>query len=114
MKIKQIQNSINGKNKVIFSPEPEAIHYIWFDKEKQIIGLTSDNQDYLMNDKLEYVIEEIYKKFGITKFEIIIHSHPGDMHDKDIEIKLKDNKKTAEIINFIIKNFYKNKEWRYN
>jgi len=114
METKAIKEIIKNKNKVIFSPEPEALHYIWLDKDRKII-FSSDNTDYLMSNKLEKVIETLYKKFKIVIFKINLHVHSGEKHDKDIacEIPEEDKEKTSEIIKFIMDNFYKNKKWGY-
>jgi hypothetical protein len=108
----------NEKKKIIFSPEPEAIYYIWL--EKDMLTFTSDNQDYLMAFKLEKAMEMLHKKFNLHNFNISIHLHPGNLSedhisDKDVSFNIKDHEidKVAEIIKFIMENFYLVKSWKY-
>ena len=103
----------NEEKEIIFGKEPKGLHEIWLEKDK--ITFTSDNEDYLMSNKLEEVIENLHKKFELPNFHIMVHFHSGTTHDKDISlnIKRKDIDKIAEIIKFIMDNFYKNKDWKY-
>ena len=66
-----------------------------------------------MHNKLEEVMEILHKRFGIFNFSVQPHNHPGEIHDKDITIKILEKEKLPEIIKFIMDNFYKNKDWSY-
>ncbi len=109
MNIEEINEIIKEEGKVIFSPEPEGLYYIWLENDK--ITFTSGTNDYL--GELEDVIEELFKKFRIWKFEILVHFHRGEKHDKDINFIVDDRKIISEIIKFIMDNFYSNKDWDY-
>jgi len=46
MDIKEISDALQKGGKIIFSPEPEAIHHIWADIPNKSVGFSIDNQDY--------------------------------------------------------------------
>lgn len=113
MKIEEIEKALENKGKIIFGFEPEGLREIWIEDDK--IEFTSDTRDYKMNDRFEEVLETLFSKFGVYKFEINMHHHEGKAHDKDISFKInKPVSEKAKIIQFIMNNFYDNDSWDCN
>ena len=134
MDIKSVKSSLEKNNKVIFSQIQTGLHYIWADISLLKITFTTDTPDYKGED-LESILEEFYAKFYVTNFQINVHIHKGEKHDKDITLtlikneelaklaknikgieigKLSDLDRMAEIIYFIMNKFYKVNNWKYN
>src|SRR3989344_582942 len=108
MEIKRIKKIFEENRKIIFSFDPEALHYIRVDLDAHEIWFTTDNNDYIMAGKLENALEIINKRFNLTSFRVEFHVHKGDLHDKNIIIntKNKDILEISKIIKFIMDNFF--------
>ena len=78
---------------------PEGLPEIKVNGNK--ITFTTDSQNFKVN--FEDAIETLFSRFNIDKFQIAMHHHPGDKHDKDISFET-DN--IQEVVQFIQENFY--------
>jgi hypothetical protein len=80
--------------------------------DKNTIEFTTDVPDYI-SEELENRLEKLFSNFGIYKFEINIHHHKGDFHDKDIRFSLENSENLPEVIKFILQNFYESQDFDY-
>ena len=81
---------------------------------RNAVEFTTDVPDYKPNKgELESTLEELFSKFGISKFEVNIHNHEGGFHDKDVMFLLENSESLPKVIKYILKNFYESKNFDY-
>lgn len=122
MDIEEIKNILTEGRLIIFGPGEQEIvkkgdyrglPYLEADLNSKTLRFTSDTMDYMMQEKLEEVLECLFKEFGITSYTIQIHIHKGEHHDKDIIVNLQKVEEFPEIIKFIQERFYKALAWNF-
>jgi hypothetical protein len=69
------------------------------------ITFTTDAPEFKRELNLDEILDKLKEKFNISKFEIEIHTHPGEKKDKDISFEIEESKK-QEVIDFILNEFY--------
>ena len=133
MDTKLIKSVLEKNKKVIFSPDPEALHYIWVDVPTFKVTFTTDTPDY-KEENLEDILEEFYAKFYVTRFQVEMHIHKGKKHDKSVTLELitntelaklaeiikgidisnlSDLDRMAKVIHFTMNKFYEIDNWKY-
>lgn len=111
MELKIINQTLKKNKTIIFGYK--GSFYMKIDVNNKTIMFTTDTTNYIMPKKLEEVMEKLFKNFEITNFNVQLHAHIGDWHDKDIILKLKNENKISEVVKFIQDNFYNNTNWDY-
>ena len=110
-----------NRKEIIIGADVEVIEkgygglvYAFVFLDKNTIEFTTDVPDYKFNKgELELALENLFSKFRIYKFEVNIHHHKGDIHDKDIRFSLENSKDLPEVIKYILQNFYKSQDFDY-
>jgi len=126
MELEELRQILKENDEVVFGPressEKERGNYLglpYITVKDKTIRFTSDTLDYGMSKKLEEALEILFSKFGVTNYEIQIHIHNGDWHDKDIILHLQDiegvqdSEEMPEIVKFIQDTFYKECDWDF-
>ena len=129
MQLEKIKQLVELKKNLVFGPKANSkgdsgnylgMPYIEISVKDKTIQFTTDTSDYTMGRKLELALEQLFAEFGVTDYNILVHIHKGIWHDKDIILKLhdirgiQDSDEMAEIIKFVMDNFYKNDLWDFN
>jgi hypothetical protein len=119
--IEQIIEKAKTENRkeIIFGTDVEVIErgyggliYVFAFLDKNTIEFTTDVPDYI-SEELENRLEKLFGNFGIYKFEISIHHHKGDFHDKNIRFSLENSEDLPKVIKYILRNFYKSQDFDY-
>lgn len=105
---------IFGTDVIVIENGYGGLVYAYVFLGKNMVEFTTDVPDFKFNNgDLELALEKLFSKFGIDKFEIKIHHHKGDFHDKDVRFILDRSDKLPEVIKYILQNFYKSRDLDY-
>ena len=98
-----IDVSRNESNKDLIN----GLFYLNVSLKENFIQFTTDVSDYIWDrGELESTLEDLFKKFGTDKYNIVFHHHKGEFHDKDIQVYTS-IEKIPEIIEYLLSRFYK-------